>query len=155
MQRSTFCMALSCWMLAGIMPANSADLPPTLKRLRPDGIAEVKAVVTSFFSLLSQGKAMENLPRFRSEDIVVTGMTYISERKHWSKNVLEYLRQQQGSPVYLKLLSMQVDMVHPALAVARVKYQLAGQKATAIMTLSHDAKDWRIASMYVETYLVW
>jgi RNA polymerase sigma-70 factor (ECF subfamily) len=124
------------------------------EREKPDPAA--KEVVATFYRNLAAGKAKDNESLFRGPDVAVSGVFRGGGGpKAWRKTPAEYLAGHGNEQKYFVVDSVEVDVVHPGLAVARVKYRAGGYKGYPVLTLSVEGKEWRIASLYEETRFVW
>ncbi len=128
--------------------------PPAAKPA--DGAGSAKEVVTTFYRNLAAGKAKSNESLFTGPEAPVGGVSQFPNRtQSWQKKPAEFLRQHGDRPKYLEVDAADVDLVHPGLAVAKVKYRGGGIKGYAVLTLSEEGGQWRIAQLYEKTYFVW
>jgi hypothetical protein len=122
---------------------------------KPDPKVEVKQVLTAFYRNLAAGKAKDNEAFFRAPDATVSGVSRFRPTTAWQKKPVEYLKGHGDEPKYLEVDSVEVDLIHPGMAAARVKYRAGGYKGYAVVTLFVEEGRWRIASLFEETHFVW
>jgi RNA polymerase sigma factor (sigma-70 family) len=122
---------------------------------KPDPKVEVKQVLTAFYRNLAAGTAKDNEGFFRSADATVSGVSYFRPTTAWQKKPAEYLKGHGDKPKYLEVDSVEVDLVTPGMAAARVKYRAGGYKGNVVITVLLEDGRWRIASLFETTHFVW
>lgn len=139
-------------LLPAVSPraAHSPDEKPS------DAAKQAKDFVTTFYRNLAAGKAKTNESLFANADALVSGVAQIPNKvQPWQKRPAEYLRQHGDQPKYLEVDAVDVDLVHHGLASARVKYRAGGVKGYAVLALSAENDQWRVAALFEKTYFVW
>jgi hypothetical protein len=149
-------------LMASIM-AQEASTPPSITQdaskqeneAKPADAA--KATVDRYFENWKQGKGIANLELFQSPQVVVSGMLHSPKAAHWSKSAAEYMKRFPDKPIeFLPVDSLEVDLLHEGLAIAKVKYRGGGHKDSAIFTIQKTTDaDWKIVSLYVDSHFVW
>lgn len=116
-----------------------------------------RAIVDRYFENWKSGKGAANLELFQSPQVTVSGMLHSPKTAYWSKSAAEYIKRFPEKAVeFLPVDSLDVELVHEGLAIAKVKYRGGGHKDSAIFTLQRTLdSDWKIVSLYVDSHFVW
>jgi hypothetical protein len=150
-------------LMASIMAQEAA--PPTLSTQSTSSKEEqtskhkdaVKVIVNRYFANWKSGKGTANLELFHSPQVVVSGMLHSPKTANWSKSASEYVKLFPDKPIeFLPVDSIEIDLVHEGLALAKAKYRGGGHRESAIFTIQRTIdSDWKIVAIYVDSHFVW
>ncbi len=118
----------------------------------------IKDVVNSFYHNLAMGRIKANESLLRTMEVATSGIhrgNSSQPARAWSKTPAQYLARHGDKPKFLKIDTVQVDLVHQGFAIARIQYHEGGQKGYAVLTLAREDQAWKITSLYEETHFVW
>lgn len=148
------------------LPGANAVSPPTRDQVAAQTTAApatktqasrdaVKTAAMEFYAKLRDGNATQNEAAFHHPSAAVSGISRLRDARPWRKTAAEYLKGHGDAPKSLALDSVDVDMIHEGLAVAKIKYRASGLKGYAVLAFTAEKNDWRIVSLYEETFFVW